>query len=79
MRITTELVKEKNIKILTDCIEVKNNNDGKNRFHCCITTCNCEFSDKANAIRHIRLNHFEIYDSIRKNKAEKNKEEDGHE
>lgn len=76
MEITIDLVKEQKIKIFTDCIEEKLNDDEKNRFHCHIKKFNCDFGDKTNAIRHIRLRHSEIYNSIRSNKEEKSSEED---
>lgn len=76
MEITIENVKERNIKVLTDCIDEKKDGSDNNRYCCLIKNCDCDFRDKTNAIRHIRLNHFEIHNLIKSNKQSKLQDED---
>lgn len=76
MEISVEFVKERNIKVLTDCIEQKKDDNENNRFYCRIKNCGYDFKDKTNAIRHIRLNHFEIHNLIKSNKEGKLKDEE---
>lgn len=41
------------------------------KFHCNIKKCNKIYRDKSGAIRHLRSNHKEYYDTIRENNAHK--------
>lgn len=78
MEITLDYVKQRNIKLLTDCIEENKNVDlaRYNRFCCLVKECERDFKDKSNAIRHLRMNHIEIYESIQSNKKAKSQESD---
>lgn len=58
-------IKRLNISKYTDCFCSKlNENKSKFEFYCGVEGCSLKFCDKPNTIRHLRINHRNIYDLI---------------
>lgn len=70
MNLSTENVIAKNIKNYIDCFEKTPNFDGKFDYLCGVAGCQSKYPEKSTAIRHLRINHKEIHNTIGSNKLE---------
>lgn len=55
-----------------DCFETVQSENGS-KYICNVIDCSLNYADKSGAIRHLRKSHQNVYNTISKNKKEKNK------
>lgn len=71
MSVTVELVKESKIHQFLNCFDLKEiENSDKHSYSCKIERCQQSYTDKSSAIRHIRLNHRNIFVAIKEVKSQ---------
>lgn len=69
MEVNIENIIENQVNRMIWCFENKLlENSSKEKWFCKLTDCSASLSDKSCAIRHLRLNHRDIYDAIQNNK-----------
>lgn len=59
----------KDFKQSIQCFDIRENENKKAIFSCCVDNCDKKYTDKSAAIRHIRTGHKEIYNAINTNKV----------
>lgn len=69
MEVNVENIVENRVNQIIWCFEKKLlENSSKEKWFCKLTDCSASLSDKSCAIRHLRLNHRDIYNVIQSNK-----------
>lgn len=58
----------KNFKLSIQCFDTETDENGKTTYSCSVDNCCKKYTDKSAAIRHIRIGHIEVFNTINANK-----------